>query len=290
MGDQGLHHYMGPAAYLLCTASLHQCCHHYLLQCTYIPGPANMLADIALCHFDLSDDELLHLLPTLSPHSQKWQMLTTSPKLVSQLICDLLWKRPYKLYLHNVPIPLISSGPTIGCHTQNHWAWTPSYPLWQTKYPTSVSSCTASDPAPPAAVVSRSRLHMYVMKSSPLRRGSPTWVDQTHASCLLDLWTHGSPSYIEPTPMKILPHIMSNHSPFNSFTTPWLSSTPHLPQNSLCSASSATENWMPCSNTCMPRLPPSFETWLPPCSHMGNFTLLPGANVPTHIAPIVDDL
>ena len=60
--------------------------------------------------------------------------------------------------------------------------------------------------APPATVVSWSGLHVYMTKSSPLRRGSPTWVNQTHASHLLDLWTHGSPGYTRPTPMRILPH------------------------------------------------------------------------------------
>ena len=159
-------------------------------------------------------------------------MLTTSPELISQLICDLLQKRPDKPYLCNVPAPSISSGPTIGCRTRNRWAWTLSYPLWRTKYPTSMSLHTASDPAPPAAVVSRSGLHMYMTKSLPLRRGSPTWVDQTHASRLLDLWTHGSPSYIPPTQTMILPHIASTHSPSKSFTMPRLSSMPHLPLNS----------------------------------------------------------
>ena len=106
------------------------------------------------------------------------------------------------------------------CRTWNHWAWTPSYPLWRTKYPASVSSRTTSNPVLPAAVVSRSGLHVFVTKSSPLRRGSPTWVDQTHVSCLLDLWTHGSPGYIRPTQMKIRPHITSNHSPSKSFTMP----------------------------------------------------------------------
>ena len=191
-----------------------------------------MLADITSCHFNLSDDELLCLLGTLSLHSQNWQMLTTPPELVLQLTCDLLWKWPNKLCLRNVPSPSISFGPTIGCQTWNCWAWTPSYPLWRTKYPTSVSSCTASDPVPPATVVSWSGLHVYMTKSSPLRRGSLIWVDQTRASHLLDSWIHSSPSYTWPTPMRILPHIASNHSPSKSFTTPWPSSTPHLPQNS----------------------------------------------------------
>ena len=158
----------GPAAYLLRTTSLHPWCHRCLLQYTYILGPANVLADIASCCFDLSDDALLRHLTTLSPHAQKWQMLTTSPELISQLICDLLRKRPDKPYLRNAPAPSISFGPDTGCHTWNRWAWTPSYPLWRTKYPTSASSRTAFDLAPPAAVVTRSGLHAYMTKSWPL--------------------------------------------------------------------------------------------------------------------------
>ena len=111
-----------------------------------------------------------------------------------------------------------------------HWvpytAWTPSYPLWRTKYPTSASSRTAFDPAPPAAVVSRSGLHAYVTKSSPLQRVSPTWVNLTCASRLLDSWTHGSPGCIQPTHTKIRPHTALNPSQSKSSTMPRLSSTP----------------------------------------------------------------
>ena len=213
---------MGPTAYLLHTASLHQWHHRYLLQCAYIPVPASVLADIASRCFDLSDDALLRRLTTLSPHAQKWQMLTTSPELVLQLICNLLRKRPNKPYLRNAPAPLISFGPNTGCHTQNRCTWTPSYPLWRTKYPTSASSRTAFDLALPAAVVSQSGLHAYVTKSSPLQRASPTWVNPTCASRLLDSWTPGSRGCIQPTPTKIRPHIMLNPSQSKSSTTPRL--------------------------------------------------------------------
>ena len=196
----------GPAAYLLRTASLHQRRHRYLLQHAYIPGPANVLADIASRRFDLSDDALLHRLTALSPHAQNWQMLTTSPELVSQLTCDLLRTRPDRPYLRNAPAPSTFSGQNTGCRTRNRWAWTPSYPLWRTKSLTSESSRTASVPVPPAAVVSRSGLHAYVTKSSPLRRGSPTWVTPTRASRLLDSWTRGSHVCIPPTHTRTQHH------------------------------------------------------------------------------------
>ena len=104
------------------------------------------------------------------------------------------------------------------CRTRNHWAWTPSYPLWWTKYPTSVSSHTTSDWALPATVVSQSRLHVYMMKSSLLLRGSPTWVDQT---CTHVCWTYGPTAHPVifsllklrscPTSCQTTPH--PNHSP-----------------------------------------------------------------------------
>ena len=216
----------GPAAYLLRTASLHQRCHRYLLQHAYIPGPANVLADIASRRFDLSDDALLHLLTTLSPHAQNWRMLTTSPELVSQLTCDLLRIRPDRPYLRNAPAPSISSGPTTGCRTRNHWVWTPSYPLWRTKSLTSESSRTAFDRGPPAAVVNRSGLHAYVTKSSPLRRVSPTWVSPTRASRLLDSWTHGSHGCTPPTHTKTQHHIESNPYRSRSSTMPMPPSMP----------------------------------------------------------------
>ena len=178
----------GPAAYLLRTASLHQRRHRYLLQHAYIPGPANVLANIASRHFDLSDDALLCLLTMLTPHAQNWRMLTTSPELVSQQTCNLLRIRLDRPYLRNAPAPSISSGPTNGCRTRNRWAWTPFYPLWRTKSLTSESLRTASDRGPPVAVVSRSGLHAYVTKSSQLRMVSPTWVSPTRASRLLDSW------------------------------------------------------------------------------------------------------
>ena len=159
-------------------------------------------------------------------------MLTTSPELVSQLICDLLRKRPDKPYLHNVPAPSISSGPNTGPRTRSRWAWTPSYPLWRTKFPTSASLHTASARGPPAVVVSRSGLHEYVTKSSLLRRASPTWVTPTHASRLLASWTPGSRVCTPPTPTTIQPHIASNHFQSKSSTTPWLSSSPPPRPNS----------------------------------------------------------
>ena len=206
-GTKGSTTTTGPAAYLLRTASLHQRCHRYLLQHAYIPGPANVLADIASHRFDLSDDALLSRLTTLSPHVQNWRMLTTSPELISQLTCDLLRTRPDKPYLRNAPAPSTSSGPNTGSRTWNRWVWTPSYQLWRTKSPTSESSRTASDLAPPAVVVSRSGLHAYVTKSSPLRTVSLTWVSPTRASCLLDSWTCGSHGCTPPTHTRTPPHI-----------------------------------------------------------------------------------
>ena len=179
-----------------------------------------MLANIASCCFDLSDDTFLRLLTTLSPHAQNWRMLTTSPELISQLTCNLLRIRPDRPYLRNAPAPSISSGPTTGCRTRNRWVWTPSYPLWWTKSLTSESSHTASDRAPQAAVVSRSGLHAYMTISSPLRRVSPTWVSPTCASRLLDSWTHGSHGCIPPTHTKTPHHIESNPYRSRSSTMP----------------------------------------------------------------------
>ena len=159
-------------------------------------------------------------------------MLTTSPELVSHLICDLLQKRPDKPYLCNVPAPSISFGPNTGCRTRNCWAWTPSYPLWPTKYPTSASSHTAFDRGPPAAVVSQSWLHVYVTKSSPLQRASLTLVNPTRASRLLASWTPCSRSCTPPTPTMIRPHIALNPYQSKSSTTPRLSSYPPPGPNS----------------------------------------------------------
>ena len=60
----------GPASYLLRLAALQQRQFRYVVQHSYIPGPANHLANIASPRFDLSDTALLSHLNSVAPHSQ----------------------------------------------------------------------------------------------------------------------------------------------------------------------------------------------------------------------------
>ena len=92
-GTKGSVTTVGLASYLLRTTSLHQRAHHYISQCFYIPGPANVLADLASRRFDLSDAALFVTLNSRAPNSQPWQMLNLLPNMRLRLITNLQQQR-----------------------------------------------------------------------------------------------------------------------------------------------------------------------------------------------------
>ena len=165
----------GAASYILCSSSLLQCQHRYLLQRFYIPGPANHLADFASRCFDLSNDALLAFLDSVAPHTQPWQMLHLLPIWLSQLTTDLQRRRHVWPSLASVPPPKIVSGPNTGSLSPTSSAWTPFLQLWKTRYPSSASWRIQFGIVEPVAVVNRSGLSAYMMISWPSRRVSPTW-------------------------------------------------------------------------------------------------------------------
>ena len=142
----------GPASYLLCSSSLLQHQHWYLSQQFYIPGPANHLADVALWHFDLSNDALLAFLDSVASHTQPWQMLHLPPIWLSRLTTDLQWRRHVWLSLTSMPPPKIVSGPHTGYLSPMSSAWTPFLQPWKTRYPSSASWRTKFRTGEPAAV------------------------------------------------------------------------------------------------------------------------------------------
>ena len=182
----------GPAAYLLRLAALHQRRHRYITQHSYIPGQANVLADMASRRFDLTDSALLSSLNALAPHSQPWTMLHLPPDVRSQLTSSLLRHRPDVPSLQVVPSRPTGSGPTIGFLTPNHLASrTPSSATSMTKFRYSECSPIVSETAEPVAVVTQSALNAYVTKYWPLQRRSPTWASRIPASRLMAPWTLG---------------------------------------------------------------------------------------------------
>ena len=181
----------GPASYLLRTVSLHQRAHRYIAQRFYIPGPANVLADLASRRFDLSDAALLATLNSRAPHSQPWQMLHLPPDMRLRLITDLQRQRLAWPSLASVPAPKTDFGPTIGSRSRTPWAWTRFCRPWTTRSPSSVSSPTGSATVAPAEVVARSALNAYATRSWPSRRSSPQWASRIPGSRLLATWTRG---------------------------------------------------------------------------------------------------
>jgi hypothetical protein len=64
----------GPAAYLLRAASLLQRLHRYHREVFFLPGPANVLVDIASRQFHLSDQQLLLLFNRIAPQDRPWEL------------------------------------------------------------------------------------------------------------------------------------------------------------------------------------------------------------------------
>ena len=145
--------------------SLHQCAHHYISQHFYIPGPANVLADIASRCFDLSDAALLATLNSRAPHSQPWQMLHLSPDMCSRLTTDLQWQRLAWPLSPACVLPRPILDPPFGYSSRTPWAWTRFCCLWTTRSPSSVSLPTGSAMAAPAEVVTWSTLNAYKTRS-----------------------------------------------------------------------------------------------------------------------------
>ena len=179
----------GPAAYLLRLASLQQRQYRYRSEVFYLPGDANVLADIASRRFDLTDTALLSLLDTIAPQAHPWELRRLPSEQHSMLTSALLCKRPPRPSLHSVPYPTPGSGPIRGSRSSPPLA---SAILTsresQTRYKSSKSTPTASGTGEHPIVVNRSTLAPYEITYSRFRRRSPYWASATHA------WTPPVPS------------------------------------------------------------------------------------------------
>ena len=127
---------VGPAFYLIHTASLHQHTHCYITQHPYIPSPTNQLADLASCHFNISAAALLLHLNSLAPHSLPWAMLPLLPTMSLWLTTNLQRQWHDSLSLASMPVPKSGSGCVNGSLSLTPWARTC---FWKTKFPSSTS-------------------------------------------------------------------------------------------------------------------------------------------------------
>ena len=126
-----------------------------------------------------------------------------------------------------------------------HTVDTPPHALF-TPYPTSASPSVAPVAWPPHYYVPITAVH-----DAPPSHLTISPVFST---------PQPKPSLASASPLLTsMPAACEPEEPWHFFAA-WSTLTP--------SALSAAGNQMPCSDTCMPRLSPSFETWPPPCSRM----------------------
>ena len=120
----------GPAAYLLRLNSIHQRHFRYVSKASYIPGPANQMADDCSRLWNLTDSQLLAHFNATYPQAQSWQLVTLRPEMTSSIISALQKKRPALDSLLNAPptkTPIGGSGK-------------PMYPPLRGSTPTSTAS------------------------------------------------------------------------------------------------------------------------------------------------------
>ena len=103
----------GPAAYLLRLNSIHQRHFRYVSKASYIPGPANAMADDCSRLWHLTDSQLLAYFDRVYPQPQPWQLAQLRPEMLSSLISALQKERPDLESLLNKPptkTPIGSNG------------------------------------------------------------------------------------------------------------------------------------------------------------------------------------
>ena len=103
----------GPAAYLLRLNSIHQRHFRYVSKASYIPGPANAMADDCSRLWHLTDSQLLAYFDRVYPQPQPWQLAHLRPDMLSSLISALQKERPDLESLLNKPptkTPIGSNG------------------------------------------------------------------------------------------------------------------------------------------------------------------------------------
>jgi hypothetical protein len=170
----------GAAADLLRLASLHQRQHRHVPRVHYMPGPQNVLADIASRKFDLDDMALLNLLSSLAPQKRSWVLHHPPPDMLSMVISTLQRRRAGQPSLTTAPVPPMLSGPPVGSpFWPTSTSKTLSCPISVTKSPFLESLPNASATDVSAAVVTQSGLLTYVTKFYTSRRRSPNWGPRT---------------------------------------------------------------------------------------------------------------
>lgn len=223
---------LGAAARLCCLASDHQRLHRYCHLTSYLPGPANSMADDASRLQHLSDHDFLSHFEQQYPQNLPWQLCHLRPVFSSTLISTLLRNSPLRPKLPRQTELKKRSGAS-GQATASPSASILSFmksPTLKSNSPTSSSSPIATD-----WVDKPTSLSGLVQWRKPYwrwARGSPTWPSKISASRLEEissipyslLSSKGSTTRMIQPPEPILPTSPS----FEGSTRPSTSNTPRL--------------------------------------------------------------
>ena len=204
----------GAAAHLCGYACAHQRQHRYCHISSYIPGPANAMADDASRLQHLSDSAILTHFEQEYPQPLPWKLLHLPPDCTSQLIWALRSTSPPGTSGPRPDEPRTSpleSGPASALSTN---AIHPSVmsPTMTTRSPTSLSS--------PSDTASRDLSELMRWRKPFLRwaRGSPTWVNLIPASSLatqtgtIPYWLLSSKPSAMRTPLPVAPTLPTSPS------------------------------------------------------------------------------
>lgn len=164
----------GPAAYLLRLQAFHQRHHRYLPRLSYIPGPANVMADDASRLWDLSDEDFLTHFDSTYPQMRSWRFCHLQLPMLSAVTSALRRQRSNVELFLDATVPPTAPG-KFGPGFAPSTVKTRSYPKSKTSSPSSKSTPTESEPGKPPKVVSPSGLRPWLKSYVMWVRHSPSW-------------------------------------------------------------------------------------------------------------------
>jgi hypothetical protein len=171
----------GPAAYLLRLQALHQCHFRYLPQVSYIPGPANAMADDCSRRWDLTDAELISHFTHVYPQTNSWRLCPLRPEILSSLISALQRQQPAPEFMLPPKLAPIEHG-LSGYDFSVTYIKTLTSPLSPMPQSCSKSLLPASAMADTPAVVNPLGMAPYLRPSARWARRLPCWGPRIHGS------------------------------------------------------------------------------------------------------------
>ena len=187
---------LGPAAYLLRLQALHQRHHRYVSRYDYIPGVANVLADLCSRSWHLSDDELLSHFNSLFPQVNGWTLCNLRRPMLSALTTSLYRKRSDPESHQNVPQHTTTIG-RDGPRSAPSTALIRSYRTVVTQFRTCKSSANATAMAALHPAVEQWQLELWRTPYERWDRSTPHWGPLTPEKIATERLTSVSPDSSE---------------------------------------------------------------------------------------------